>query len=112
MFARQVRMLAGIALLAAALGLAAVATSGSAAALRSADDTFVKALADEGIRIDSPTDAIHQVHLVCAALNNGASPAELSAAMLQRGGLTKQQVAVFLSSAVDNYCPEYDALFQ
>jgi hypothetical protein len=78
MFARQVTTLAGTALVAGALGLAAVATSGTAAALRSADDTFVKAITAEGIGYDSSRTAINGAHHVCAALYAGASPADLT----------------------------------
>jgi Protein of unknown function (DUF732) len=112
MFARQVTKLAGPALVAGTLGLAAVATSGTAAALRSADDTFVKAITAEGIGYDSSRTAINGAHHVCAALDAGASPADLTNLIPGGADLTKRQVGVILASAVDNYCPEYDALFQ
>lgn len=112
MFAHQVTKLAGTALVAGALGLAAVATSGTAGALRSADDTFVKAITAEGIGYDSSRTAINAAHHVCAALDAGASPADLTGLIPGGAGLTKRQIGVFLVSAVDNYCPEYDALFQ
>jgi hypothetical protein len=112
LFARQITKFAGTALVAAALGLAAVATAGTAGALRSADDSFLHAIADEGIGFDAPATAIDNAHYVCAALDDGVSPVDLGTEILENTDLSKRQAAVFVVSAVDIYCSEYGFLFE
>lgn len=112
MFARQLATLAGTAVAAGALGLAAVAGAGTAGAMRSSDDTFLNAISDEGIGFDTPATAIDNAHYVCAALDDGVSPVDLGTEILQNTDLTKRQAAVFVVSAVNVYCPEYGALFE
>jgi hypothetical protein len=103
---------AGTALVASALGLAAVATAGSAAALSSVDDTFVAGLDAEGIGYDSPRDAIYAAHDLCHALDDGADPVDLGLDLLHGTDLTTDQVAAFVVTAVDSYCPEYGTYFE
>ncbi len=68
---------AGTALVAGALGLAAVATAGTAGALSSTDDAFLTEISAEGISYDSPKAAISDAHDVCCALDDGADPVDL-----------------------------------
>ena len=68
---------AGTALVAGALGLAAVATAGTAGAVSSTDDTFLTEISGEGIAYDSPKAAIYDAHDVCNALDDGADPVDL-----------------------------------
>jgi hypothetical protein len=110
--ASRVRKLAGTAVVAGALGLAAVATAGTAGALSSADDTFLTEISAEGIAYDSPKVAISAGHDVCFALDDGADPVDLGVEILENTDLTTEQVAGFVVSAVGNYCPEYGVLFQ
>ena len=112
MFAYKVTKFAGTALVAGALGLAAVATAGTAGALRSADDQFLSDITSEGIGFDSPELAITNAHYVCSAFDDGASVGELGHEILQNTDLTTRQAAAFVVSAVNNYCPEYTDLFE
>ena len=57
---------AGTALVAGALGLAAVATAGTAGAVSSTDDAFLTEISSEGISYDSPKAALSNA-LTCAA---------------------------------------------
>jgi hypothetical protein len=113
MFApRNLTKFAGTAIVAGALGLAAVATAGTAGALSSVDDTFLKVISAEGIGYDSPKDAIYAAHDVCFALDDGADPVDLGLDLLDDTDLTTQQAATFVIAAVDSYCPEYGAYFE
>ena len=103
---------AGIALVAGALGLAAVATAGTAGAISSTDDTFLSEITAEGISYDSAKDAIYAAHDVCFAIDEGSDPVDLGMEILENTDLTTDQVAVFVVSSVDNYCPEHGALFE
>jgi uncharacterized protein DUF732 len=99
-------------LAAGALGLAAVATAGTAGAIRSSNDAFLTDLASEGISYDNAKTAISDAHRVCESLDAGADPVHLGTEILEHTDLTTRQAAVFVVSAVDNYCPEYRPLFE
>jgi hypothetical protein len=112
MFARNgVTKFAGTAIVAGALGLAAFATAGTAAALSSADDNFLADISAEGIAYDSPQGAIYAGHDVCVAINDGADPVDLGMEIMDETDLTTDQVATFVVSAVGNFCPEHSVLF-
>lgn len=113
MFARYgVAKLAGTAIVAGALGLAAVVTAGTAAAFSSADNTFLTEIESEGIGYDSPRTAISNAHYVCEALDDGADPVDLGQELLDNTDLSTHQAAVFVLSSVGNYCPEYTVYFE
>lgn len=113
MFAcHNVAKLAGIAIIAGALGLAAVATAGAAGALISIDDSFLADISAEGIGYDNPKDAIYAAHDVCFALDDSADPVDLAMQLLESTDPTTQQAAIFVVAAVDNYCPEYSPYFE
>jgi hypothetical protein len=99
------------ALVAGALGLAALATAGTAGALSSVDDDFLSAITAEGIGYDSPKDAIYAAHDLCVALDHDADPVDLGMDLLHSSDLTTDQVAAFVVAAVDSYCPEYSDYF-
>jgi hypothetical protein len=103
---------AGTALVAGALGLAAVATAGTAGAISSTHDTFLREISAEGIAYDTPSAAISAGHDVCAALEDGAEPVDLGLEILKNTDLTTDQAALFVVSSVDNFCPEYSSLFE
>ncbi|MFG1930920.1 DUF732 domain-containing protein [Mycobacterium sp. NPDC048908] len=103
---------AGAALVAAAFGLAAVATAGSAGAVSSTDHTFVTRISDEGISYDSPKAAIQTAHSVCRALDGGADPVDFAPNILDTMDLTTHQAAVFVITSVTTYCPQYTGYFE
>ena len=112
MFTRNgVTKFAGTAIVAGALGLAAFASAGTAYALSSADDNFLSDITAEGIAYDSPRSAISLGHDVCVAFDDGADPVDLGMEIMKATDLTTDQVATFVVSAVDNFCPEYGGLF-
>jgi Protein of unknown function (DUF732) len=113
MFARNaVTKLAGTAVVAGALGLAALATAGTAGAMSSVDDTFLTEISAEGISYDSTKEVISVAHDVCFALDEGADPVDLGMELLEATDLTTEQAAMFVVSAVGNYCPEFGVLFE
>jgi uncharacterized protein DUF732 len=103
---------AGTALVAGALGLAAVATAGTAGAVSSTDDAFLTEISAEGISYDTPKAAISNAHYVCSALDDGADPVDLGQEILDNTDLTTHQAAVFVVASVDTYCPEYTGYFE
>jgi len=103
---------AGTALLAGALGVAAVATAGTAGAVSSVDDTFLKDISSEGISYDAPKAAIANAHYVCSSLDDGADPVDLGQEILDSTDLTTHQAAVFVVASVNAYCPEYAGYFE
>ena len=112
MFTRNgVTKFAGTAIVAGALGFAAFAGAGTAAALSSADDNFLADLSAEGITYDSPRGAISAGHDVCISIDNGADPVDLGMEIMDATDLTTDQVATFVVSAVGNFCPEHSVLF-
>jgi hypothetical protein len=104
--------LTGTALVAGALGLAAVATAGTAGALRSSDDAFLTEISSEGISFDSPKDVISDAQYVCSAIEDGAAPVDLGQDILDNTDLTTHQAAVFVVASVKAYCPEYTDLLK
>ena len=104
--------LATTAVVAAGLGLAAVATAGTAGALSSVDDTFLTTISAEGIAYDSPRTAIGAAHDVCLALDAGADPVDLGVEIYDSTDLTTDQAALFVVASVDTYCPEFGVLFE
>jgi uncharacterized protein DUF732 len=103
---------AGTALVAGALGLAAVAAAGTAGAVSSTDDAFLTEITSEGISYDTPKAAISNAHYVCSALDDGADPVDLGTEILDNTDLSTHQAAVFLVTAVNVYCPEYTGYFE
>ncbi|HTI78345.1 MAG TPA: DUF732 domain-containing protein [Mycobacterium sp.] len=103
---------AGTALVAGALGLAAVATAGTAGAVSSTDDSFLTEISSEGISYDSPKAAIQNAHAVCSALDNGADPVDVGQDILDNTDLTTHQAAVFVVNSVTTYCAEYTGYFE
>jgi hypothetical protein len=103
---------AGTALLAGALGLAAVATAGTAGAVSSVDDAFLNDISSEGISYDTPKAAISNAHYVCSSLDDGADPVDLGQEILANTDLTTHQAAVFVVASVNAYRPEYTGDFE
>ena len=103
---------AASAFVAGGLGLAAVATAGTAGAISSTDDTFLSEITAEGITFDSKRAVISVAHDVCFALDDGADPVDLGMELLENTDLTTDQAAVFLLASVDSYCPELSVDFE
>ena len=113
MFAsNRITKFAGSALVAGALGLAAVAAAGTAGAVSSTDDAFLTEITSEGITYDTAKAAISNAHYVCSSLDDGAHPVDLGQEILDNTDLTTHQAAVFVVASVNVYCPEYTGYFK
>jgi Protein of unknown function (DUF732) len=113
MFAQYgVTKFVGTAIVAGALGLAALATAGTAGAISSVDDTFLTEITAEGITYDSEREVISAAHDVCFALDEGADPVDLGMELLELTDLTTDQAAFFVLASVGNYCPELSVVFE
>lgn len=107
MFTRRfTASLAGTALTAGALGLAALGLAGPAAA-NSADDAFIAAIKADGITPPSNARAISEGHAVCDALNAGQSTKQVLAGVSKRTGLSNSGANTFAVDAANAYCPQY-----
>jgi Protein of unknown function (DUF732) len=49
---------------------------------------------------------------VCFAIDDGADPVDVGLEILEYTDLAPEQAAMFVVSAVGNYCPEYGVLFE
>ncbi len=105
MVGHRIARFTGTALVAGALGFAAVATAGNASALHSSNDAFRSEISSEGIDFETTGVAVTNARHVCSSLAGGESPMALSTEIVEGTGLTAHQAAVFVASAMKNYCP-------
>jgi hypothetical protein len=103
---RFTKSVAGTALAAGALGVAALVAAGTASA-SSADTAFIDALTKAGIQVQDTQETVKTAHGVCNALDQGASAREIAHALGYKGEMNTKQVKVFLVDSVQAYCPEY-----
>lgn len=105
---------AGTAIAAGGLGLAAVATAGTASALTGdeADEAvFFDSIEAAGIGYDSPSAALNNAQQVCSLLAKGNSAASIGNDITRNSDLSDRQASVFIVASVDSFCPQYtDAL--
>ncbi len=106
MFAHFATKIAATAFTGAALGLAALATSGSAGAFYSADDAFLADIENAGIAFDDPDAAVSGAHAVCDALDEGYAPEDIAVEILSVNDITVKQAAQIVVASVGAYCPD------
>ncbi len=105
MFSHRIRTIAGTAIGAAAIGLVAVGTAGTAGA-SSADDAFISQMDTLGITFSSPAEAVREGHLVCQELATGKTGTDVATEVLKQTNLTSHQAAYFVVDATHAYCPQ------
>ncbi|POX92038.1 DUF732 domain-containing protein [Mycobacterium kansasii] len=98
--------MAGAALTAATLGLAALGSAGAASA-NSVDDAFLAQLKADGITPPTAARAISEAHAVCTALDEGHSAKEVINAVAESTGLSAKGAKTFAIDAASAYCPQY-----
>jgi hypothetical protein len=108
-FARHdIAKLVGTAIAVAALGL----TIPGSAAADDPEDAFVRKVAAHGLDLGSGGEDILLGEKVCAAFSGGMSPARVQATMLNHDSArTPRQTALFMTDAVQAFCPRYADLF-
>ena len=99
---------AGTALAAGVLGMAALFAVGTANATSAADEQFLSLLRQQGISADNPQAAINVGHNVCSALGQGTTPRDISAQLVSANSDMSQQDSLnFIVDSVQSYCPQY-----
>ncbi|MBV8965283.1 MAG: DUF732 domain-containing protein [Mycobacteriaceae bacterium] len=93
--------LAGMAVTAAAFGLAGWANASSV------DDDFVAAVAQTGISVNNPQQVVTTGKNVCTALNRGTSANQIFSQLTMQYDLTTAQAKTFVVDSVQTYCPEH-----
>lgn len=103
------RIAVAVAAAVGALGIAAVATAGAAAA-NTVDDTFIEVITQQGIQPPSNKEAISVAHDACAVIDRGG---DLSGAINAVSDVTKldfEDSAFFVGASIASYCPEHESL--
>lgn len=92
----------GAGLLAAAAVFSAVPASADPA-----DDTFLGALADNGIVMSDPGTAVGMARSVCAGLDRNQKASVLAMKVMKDADLSARQAGFFVGLSVSAYCPQY-----
>ena len=111
MFTHHVTKTAATAVTGAALAFAALAASGTASALTTADDAFLADIESAGITYDDASVAVSNAHAVCEALDEGYAPEDIAVELLSLNDLSVNQAATIVVASVEAYCPSYEVLF-
>ena len=102
------KSIAGTAVAAGTLGLAALIAAGTANAGTATDQQFLKGLQQHGISVENPQAAIKVGHRVCTALGEGTTPRDISAQLVSSNdGMDQQTSLFFIVDSVQSYCPQY-----
>jgi hypothetical protein len=109
MFIRPFTTFIGTAAAAAALGLAALASAGTAGA-STVDDTFITVINDQGIKPPSAEEAIGVAHEVCMVIDDGGDLLDAVTAVSDYTELDFEDSAFFVGASIASYCPEHEAL--
>jgi len=97
----------GTGIAAAALGLAALLSAGTANA-GTADDQFLAALHQQGITFGNTQSAINVAHHVCDALGQGMEPSQISQQLASHNpGIDRQAALLITVDSAQSYCPQY-----
>lgn len=102
----------GTAIVAAGLGLAAVATAGTASALTGDkgvgdNSKFFTEIDQAGIGYDSQAVAVKNAQQVCALLADGRPASSISSELQKNTNLSSRQASAFVSASVGTFCPTY-----
>lgn len=107
--AQRLTRIAGIALAAAACGLA---TAGTASAITSAEDSaFLADIRYEGISYESAVEVISNAHEVCVELDAGVDATDIGLDILEYTDLNTRQAAAFIVMSIGYYCPQHTGAF-
>jgi hypothetical protein len=80
----------------------------SAAHADTNDDKFLKALKSEGITDHvSPDHAIEAGHTVCQKLDQGMTPNQVAADVINSSNMPAYHAGYFVGVSIKEYCPKY-----
>jgi hypothetical protein len=72
------------------------------------DDKFLTALKSEGITDHiSPEHAIEAGHIVCQKLDQGMTPTQVAADVLNSSNMPAYHSGYFVGASIKEYCPQY-----
>ncbi len=104
---RFTKPLVRTAVVAGALGVAALLAAGTANA-EAADDQFLATLQQQGIGFGTTDSAITIAHHVCDALDQGMEPSDISHHIAgANSGIDGQTALVITVDAALSYCPQF-----
>jgi hypothetical protein len=106
---RHVTAFVGTAAAATALGLAAIATAGTAAA-SATDDMFIDVITEEGIQPPSNAEAIGVAHDVCAMIDGGSDLYDAITSVSEITELDVESSGFFVGASIATYCPEHEGM--
>lgn len=90
------------------VGVAALLAAGTANATSAADQQFLSLLRQQGISVDSPSDAINVGHNVCSSLGEGTTPRDISGKLTAANpDMSEQDSLNFIVDSVKSYCPQF-----
>ncbi|BDB42609.1 MULTISPECIES: DUF732 domain-containing protein [Mycobacterium] len=95
-------------LVVAAVLLGSLSTAATAHA-DSLDNKFLTLLQNEGISDHiSPSHAVEAGHMVCTKLEQGMTPTEVAADVLNSSSMPAYHSGYFVGAAIEVYCPQFD----
>jgi hypothetical protein len=101
-------LVAGLVLMAALPGLAAVAIPTAPAARADAvDNAFLTAVKAKGINFASPQAAIIAGHEVCDELDEGKQKSDVASEVMTNSQLDGYHAGFFVGASVAAYCPRF-----
>lgn len=72
------------------------------------DDKFLAALKSEGITDHvSPNHAIEAGHVVCQKLDQGMTPSQVAADVVNSSNMPAYHAGYFVGVSIKEYCPQY-----
>ncbi|MGE5698303.1 MAG: DUF732 domain-containing protein [Candidatus Sericytochromatia bacterium] len=77
------------------------------AAADTTDEAFLRAVGADALTFDLPEVLIHQAQVVCQAFSAGSPPATINKEMQKKLPLLPRQTGLFMTRAVQSYCPKY-----
>ena len=80
----------------------------STARADSNDDKFISMLKQEGITDHvSPAHAIEAGHMVCQKLDQGMTPSQVAADVVNSSNMPAYHAGYFVGVSIKEYCPQY-----
>jgi hypothetical protein len=98
--------LAGTIVAGTALGVAALASAGTASASK-VDDDFVALVQRQGLPIKSGPAVVRAAGVVCQSFADGESMSSIAKDIVSATALETRQAALFIVDSVFTYCPQY-----
>jgi hypothetical protein len=102
----RITTIAATAIAAGGLGLAVVATAGTASATGD-NSQFFNQIEQAGIGYDSPQVAVKNAQIVCQMMADGTKPSSISSEIMSNSDLTQRQASAFVTASVQSFCPSY-----